>query len=213
MMEATFTCSLCGAAFNDAVSERDDRIDCQDSDFRVHANGIQLAYLIHTCPECGYTDHRHDGDLSDDCKEDIRTYLQQKRQTSEGGFLYTKKYVVYANLLLLRDMPSVEVADAYLKAAWIADDAGDTARSRTMRDKALAFYVKALAQDEVPPVELPVVQYMAGELNRRLGRFRESRYWFEKVETRDRHLETLCRQQAELARQENAAGSRIPSPL
>jgi uncharacterized protein (DUF2225 family) len=207
-----FTCMLCGSIFVDDVLERSGTIDGQDSDFRLHVTGLQpLAHMIHSCPRCGCLDYTHAERLSEEQKKSIEAYLQASRQAHTTGPLsQVEKYETLAGILTVLHRPDVDIAEAYLKAAWSAEDAGDTDNGSRFREQALGCYVRALAGESVSPMEIPVVTYLVGELHRRLGRFDEALQWFDNVDTRDKQLEALRCCQQDLACQKNSATSRIP---
>jgi uncharacterized protein len=206
-----FTCILCGSTFMDDVLERSGTIDGQDSDFRVRTTGLQpLSYMIHNCPRCGFMDYAHTDRLSDEQKKNIEAYLEAFRQERPAGPLsQVEQYETLAGIQSVLHKPEVDIAEAYLKASWSADDAGDTAKSRELKEKALRCFAQALESESVSPMEIPVVTYLTGELYRRLGRFDEALQWFGKVNTRDAQLEKLCHAQQELARQKSSANSLI----
>ena len=208
-----FTCMLCEKTFEDEVLEGADTLVGQDSDFRIHNNETQpLPYMVHTCPHCGCTGYRHDRALTPEQKNRVQECLDviaKKKQPCE--FNYAQKYEVLAQLLLAIDMPLQEIADAFLKASWAADDANAQEQSRRLKEYALKYFIKAIENEEVPAVELPVVTYLIGELNRRLGYYDTSMEWLRKVHTEDRQLALLCDQQAAMASDNDSGNAKIPA--
>ena len=209
-----FTCMLCGKPFEDDILEGVDRLAGQDSDFRIHNDEIQpLPYMIHTCPHCGCTGYRHDRALTPEQKHRVQECLAviaQKKQPCD--FSYAQKYEVLAQLLLAIDMPLQEIADAFLKASWSANDVNEQEQSRRLKEYALKYFIKAIENEEVPAVELPVVTYLIGELNRRLGYFDTALEWFATVKTADSQLALLCDQQAAMARANDPGNAQISPP-
>ncbi len=213
LIEENFTCMLCGKGFADSVLERTDNLKQQDTDFRIYAEGMQpLSYLVHACPFCGFADYKHDEKLTEDERVKLSEYLQTVcRETGAGGASDINQYEMLSEIFIMRRMPSMEIADAYMKAGWAADDEGNADKSILYKEKALQYIVQALEREEVPPVEQPVATYLAGELNRRLSRFDEALLWFSRVSTQDTQLERLCRQQAAMAEGRQAENAHIPT--
>ena len=208
-----FTCMLCEKPFEDDVLEGVDRLAGQDSDFRIHNNETQpLPYMVHTCPHCGCTGYRHDRALTAEQKRRVQECLDVIAQKkSPCDFSYAQKYEVLAQLLLAIDMPLQEIADAFLKGSWSADDSNEQEQSRRLKEYALKYFIKAIESGEVPAVELPVVTYLIGELNRRLGYFDTALEWLDKVMTADGQLAQLRDQQAAMARANDAGNAKIPA--
>lgn len=206
-----FSCALCGKDFDDDILVRPDMLESQDSDFRIHMRGPQpLDYLVHCCPACGYTDYRPGDPLPESEKKLVADRLQSLSVPLHADAVRcSEKYRVLAELEQARSLPAMDVADAWLKAAWAAEDEGDGARSTEFRQRSLEALLPAVDGECLSPMELPVAVYLTGELNRRLGRFDEAVQWFDRVTTADVHLARLCRQQQELARGCNAGNSRI----
>lgn len=206
-----FSCAVCGNDFEDDILVRPDMLESQDSDFRIHMRGLQpLAYLVHRCPACGYTAYRPGDPLPEPEKKLVADWLQSVESPLPADEVRcSEKYRVLAELEQARSFPAMDVADAWLKAAWAAEDEGDNVRSRQFRQRSLEVLLPAVDGECISPMELPVAVYLAGELNRRLGRFDDALHWFARVETADAHLARLCRQQQELASEKNAGNARI----
>ena len=105
----------------------------------------------------------------------------------------------------------METAQAYLKAAWMAEDETNIDSGNRFREHAKAYFAKALENHEVEEEEkVPVITYLVGELNRRLGRFSEAIEWFSRVKSEDLWLIKLCKQQEFLASIEKSVNTRMP---
>ena len=105
----------------------------------------------------------------------------------------------------------VETAQAYLKAAWMAEDEATIDWGNRFREHAKAYFAKALENHEVEEEKVPVITYLVGELNRRLGKFSEALEWFSRVKSEDLWLIKLCKQQEFFAFIEKSVNTRIPN--
>jgi len=215
LFEVEFTCALCGHTFEDPQVAGPAGPTMQDSEFRTDSLGSQLwIHLIHTCPSCGFTDYDHDVEFTDEERQRIGgflgDYLGGRAPAQLAG---SKRYEILGRGLEFRKKASDAIANAYLRAAWLADDEEQPECSRMFRMKALDFFIKGLVREEVPAQDVARCAYLIGELNRRLGRFDEALQWFKKVQTRSPIMKSLCRQQAILALQRSDEPAMIPPPL
>lgn len=202
-----FTCGFCGQKFTDKMIWSTNVMD-QDAELRPLTMGLDpLPYYVHACPHCGYTD----GDpaqLTDPEKVEIGKFLTAYRESHDGKVRSAGKYEVLANVYIIRKMPAEKIAFAYQRAAWMADDSQDEAAARRYRAATLEYLVKALENQEIEAKKRPTLIYLAGELNRRLGRFDEALQWFSRVEPNNPHLKELVSQQAALARKKDPGKDR-----
>jgi hypothetical protein len=63
----------------------------------------------------------------------------------------------------------------------------------------------------VDPEKVPLITYLVGELNRRLGKFDEALQWFSRVESNDSRLMELCNQQKFFATVRKSVNTRMPA--
>lgn len=103
----------------------------------------------------------------------------------------------------------MEIAQVYMKAAWMAEDESNLELGNRFRECAKGFLVRALETHEVEQGTTPVVTYLVGELNRRLGKFNEAAEWFSRVRSEDPRLAELCRRQEFLAFIQISVNARI----
>ncbi len=206
-----FACGFCGQKFKDKIIWSTNIME-QDTEFRPYAMGLDpLPYYVHTCPYCGYTDAGDQVKLSDQEKAKIGKFLTAYRQSHGDQVSQADKYEVLANTYLIRKMPSDKIAYAYQRAAWLADDGCDKAAAHKFRSATLEYLTKALEKSEIEAKMVPNLTYLAGELNRRLGRFDEVLQWFARVKPTGPSLEALVGQQTELARKKDARADRMPA--
>ncbi len=207
-----FVCVFCGQEFKDDVAVGSDTFSAQDTDFRTHSLGVKvIPNNVHTCPFCGFTDYLHEDKLEDEDRERILEYLDSYGPC-EGfqGLSPTKKFELLANIFKLRNRPSMEIAQVYLRAAWMAEDEANIELGIRFREYAEDYFVKALDNQEVEKEKTPSINYLVGELNRRVGRFDEALEWFSKVRSEDPRMIRLCKQQKYLASVRKAVNARMP---
>ena len=206
-----FTCGFCGQTFKDKIIWSTNVME-QDVEFRPYAMGVDpLPYYVHTCPHCGYANTGDQVELSDQEKAEIGKFLAAYRQSHGDQVGQAGKYEVLANIYLIRKMPADKIAYAYQRAAWLADDSRDEVAARKFRTATLEYLTKALEKSQIEAKMVPNLTYLAGELNRRLGRFDEALQWFARVKPTGPNLQDLVAQQTELARKKDARADRMPA--
>ncbi len=181
----------------------------KESDFCPRYLGANpLPNFLHVCEDCGFVgfeaDYRRFADTEDESSvEKIRKCLRglqwEKGQILTGANRYRRA----ALIAIYAGKTSAEIADLYLQATWCARmDGEDDDGQRQPRKKAVKYFELALASDEFAPDDLPVVHYLMGELNRRLGDEDKARTHFEKLDelsqTEDWLLEWRDRQRRSL---------------
>jgi hypothetical protein len=153
----------------------------------------------------------HQEPLENDERGRIEAYLNSCWfGVSPGSISPAQKYEWLANIFVLRNMPSIETAQTYLKAAWTAEDETNIDSANRFREHAKAYFAKALESHEMEEEKVPVITYLVAELNRRLGKFSEALEWFSRVKSEDLWLIKLCKQQEFLASIEKSVNSRMP---
>jgi len=214
LFKESFRCAFCNKLFKDYILGSTNTLGGMDTELRTYALGIQpLPSSTHSCQFCVFIDFTHDIKLSTEEKRKIGEYLKSYcLQRKPESFSSSEKYKIYANILKLRKMPSLSIANAYLNAAWTADDENNEL-SKEYRKEAIYFFIKALKNNEVICEEAAVVMYLIGELNRRLKNFSEAIEWFSKVTTEYEWLKKLCKRQKELALKKNSELSKISKKI
>ena len=158
----------------------------KDTDFcPKYLNGNPLPEFLHVCPECGFIGF----------EADYRTLTDEKTikrvNTLLAGFHWSKNQILggaerYRRAALIgiyAGKRSAEVADLYLQATWCSRMEGeDDDEQKGARRKAVTYFELALAAEEFSPDDMPVVQYLLGELNRRLGNDEKALKHFNKMD-------------------------------
>lgn len=208
--DAEFTCALCGAAFEDQHLSGVIPPGVQDTELRSYTVVDPWPYLLHTCPCCGFTDYDHCTKLGADDKERIRIFLGAYRGDSDpSAFAAWQRFEILARQYLIRSVPLWKVGYAYLRAAWMADDAAEDERAAAFRAEAIDCFVQALRGGDVPSNEIALTTYLVGELNRRIGRFDDALAWLQQVPQGTDRFEIVRAQQIDLARRGESCKVRL----
>jgi len=214
LLRKHFQCGVCGKGFEDDIRVGADESPVQDSDFRTHSQGVPTnPHTVHSCPACGFTDDLHEEELPQEERLEILEYLNSHGCFSRGQqpFSPARQYELQAGIAILRNRSSVEIAQAYLNAAWLAEDEPDIELGKSFRQQAEDYLVKALDNHEVDQKKAPLLTYLVGELNRRLEKFGEALEWFARVRSEDPRLLKLCRQQMFFASVGKSVNTRMPA--
>jgi uncharacterized protein (DUF2225 family) len=207
--QSDFSCAFCGQTFTDKII-RSTNVMGRDAEFRPRTMGLDpLPYYVHACPHCGFASRSEAVQLSEAERRDIGKFLAAYRESHTGGVSGAGKYEVLANIYILRKFPADKIAYAFQQAAWLADDSADDAAARRYRAATLEYLVKTLEDPAVEAKKLPILTYLAGELNRRLGRFDEALRWFARVKPDGPNLQELVAQQTQLAKKQDAGPDRV----
>jgi uncharacterized protein (DUF2225 family) len=206
--KGTFICAYCGKIFSDNKIESTNAFGGKDSEFRIYAIGGQpIPFFIHTCPNCGSPDEKsiwqlgnndYHKKLSDQEKVEIGKFLisyREEQKVTPNNFTPSQKYEVLANIYSILGNPSCKIAEAFLYAAWMADDEEKPERSKFLRKKAIDYFIKALDRKELTERQGQTITYLIGELYRRIGNYEQAILWFSKVKSDSKLLINLCEQQ------------------
>jgi uncharacterized protein (DUF2225 family) len=150
-----------------------------------YLDGNPLPSFLHVCPQCGFTGY----------EADYRSLAEEttiKRvQTLLAGFHWepgaelggAERYRRAALIAIYAGKRSAQVADLYLQATWCSRMEGEPDdEQKGARRKAVKYFELALAADDFSPDDLPVVHYLLGELNRRLGEDKKALSHFNKLD-------------------------------
>lgn len=213
--KGTFICAYCGKMFSDNILESTNAFGGKDSEFRVYAIGVQpIPFFIHTCPNCGSPDKKSlyrvgydEIGISDRQKEEIGKFLISYREDNKVNpeyFTASQKYEVLANIYSILGNPSCKIAEAFLYAAWMADDEEKPARSKFLREKSIEYFVRSLNSKELNERQSQTTMYLIGELYRRTGNYEQALYWLSKVKSDSKILIYLCKRQRQLCLSKNS---------
>jgi uncharacterized protein (DUF2225 family) len=184
LRQIELSCPICGNSFQSQAVVTTNAFGGKRTDFHERAAGTQpLAYLVHMCSECGYSggerDFTQEAEVSPLLKEHVLNELTPCVPFSSTG---SAKYEAAAKVAEWQGVEERNIADLLLRAAWCCVDEGDTEAERYFRRHAAWMFEKALDKyDGVTSDERAVLTYLVGELWRRIGDLKQSRFWFERV--------------------------------
>jgi uncharacterized protein (DUF2225 family) len=148
-------------------------------------HGITMGYaplpiMMNTCPNCGFSGYRQDfsGKLDKNLKSQIGTVITPLCQAEEMNA--GRRYELHAKIREMAGDNAWKLGQEYLKGAWAAFDE-QTANEAHLRQLAINYFQKALAEQLVPPNEEPNITYLIGELYRRIGEIEAAHRYFNQV--------------------------------
>ena len=167
-------CSLCGTVNQCGVLTSTNNFGGLDTEFRTHAVGWDpLNIYVATCSGCGYTAY----DLAKalppivvpKVKETVAKFFASEKLDRADVPTY-KQYELLACILKVKGNATEDVAEAFLRAAWMADDDDQKLMARYYRKKAAELLEEQLPteQDESTQAEQ---QFRLSEIYRRCGEF------------------------------------------
>ncbi|MBO8158361.1 DUF2225 domain-containing protein [Thermosyntropha sp.] len=214
-----YTCPLCKTNFSTlAVRSSAIYVERKESDFHTIYRGLNpLYYSIIVCPSCEYaaSSSSFAVELSPKIAEQIALALSQLKSENSPSMcgerdaktaLYTFQLAI--RTAQLKKAPPGEIAGLLLASAWIAREIGNHDLEYKFLKEALNKYMQAFTTgNKVGNLDEVQLIYLIGELNRRLGNYREAVNWFNKVITHKNiknspNIEKMAREQWSLAREE-----------
>lgn len=162
-----------------------------------------MHYVVHTCPLCGYTGTEVDYQTATLTLEDrifVFAQLLQRCMAWNVRFHAGHQYRLFAILKEREGWSNTVLGDLHLHAAWCSGDLGLDKDEMYYRGKAVHYYQKALAEDELCPQTRASRTYLVAEQFRRIGDQESSALWFdeaihEAAEAGDQRLVACATQQ------------------
>lgn len=217
LYDKKYTCPICGNAFaSKKMKSAACRVDRRDEDFCVvYKLDNPMHYEIIVCSHCGYAASENSFDnLSATEKKQIMTMLAGKvvnrsfcGERTINDALDSFKLALF--IAKQREAKRSTIAGLALKLAWIYREM-KCDKEEGFLDYALQNYMEAYNTEELPLGNLDgiSVQYLIGELSRRLGKYEEAIFWFNKAITNPERrsnprIEKLARDQWQLAKEQS----------
>lgn len=191
------TCPVCHFKFQVPwVSSREFRIGQRDGDLRPHYEGEHgLYHAIWACPRCRYAAYRDSFTrVNGDELEQLRKMLapdpvvdEQAVRTAAsppGWEEAVARHKLAISCYQIRKSPPSVLAGLYHQLAWLYREAGAEEQEKKYLAQALEKYIETFEKGKGKfPAQLgePGVLYLAGEISRRLGNYREAARWLEKA--------------------------------
>ena len=183
LSETQIQCPVCSRFFKTEIIMSTNQVG-QHTDFKPVVCGVfPYPFYILVCPSCGFSGYE------DDFKQRYQPAFREKARAQLSGRVAGKnvsgseKYLLAAWCYENLKRKKMEIADLYLRAAWCAEDEGDEKKEREVREKAAAFFEKALSCGDVPSEQRGAITYLVGELKRRIGKKEEAAGWFDRVKS------------------------------
>ncbi len=183
-MELEVECPCCGAKFDTHILTSTNTFGGQTTDFHQRAVGFEpLAFMISTCPDCGYTttgeNQRKNAPVGAALRERVNAEL--KPLVQEGVPDTPKQYEFAALIAEWRGDNDERIGDLYLRAAWCAAEFGPRSAENRYRLAAIDRFERTLDFETLPDDRRLTLSYLIGELYRRIDDVDAAREWFDRV--------------------------------
>jgi uncharacterized protein (DUF2225 family) len=199
-------CPRCGSKFNSKQIPVWIDFGIRNSELRQDFAGRAPQpepHSVCTCPACGKSD-----------------WMAQFPATSEEAVLNQSAltpHLQFRNAAMQAEQFTKDfynVATLYLYAAWSADDAKAHVQAKEYRLKAIETFSKSLKDVSCPVKERPTVEYLIGELYRRIGDFASAQAYLQEVLPRlPGKLAYMARKVMKLAAEENSDLNEFEKPV
>ncbi len=158
----------------------------KDADFCPrYTDGNPMPQFLHVCPDCGFVGFEADyRNLKEESRiKKVQNLLAGFRWVPGQSLSGAERFRRAALIAGYSGKRSAEVADLYLQATWCSRMEGEPDDDqKNARRKAIKYFELAMAAEEFGPDDLPVVHYLLGELNRRLGDTAKARKHFDQLD-------------------------------
>lgn len=180
----TCKCPVCEAVFMVRSVDSCGSHGC-DSDFRPHYWGPDpLEHFVHSCEACGFSGYpaNYAEGVSEGVIRKIRKFLTPRTRDLTRAHAPFFRYEFMALIYEWEDRNSLDVADSFLRASWVARARKNREKERLYQREAVRRFEEALEIGECPDQEQrAVVSYLVGDLHRRLNRRRRAETWFHRA--------------------------------
>jgi uncharacterized protein (DUF2225 family) len=217
LYEKSIKCPICNNSFSSKrLRSTACRIDKREEDFYTSYKGHNpMHYEILVCPNCGYAASETSYDsLSTKELTDIKELLSGKvinrsfcGERTVNDALDSFKLALF--IAKSREAKNSVIAGLSLKLAWIYREMKDE-KEKDFLEYALEYYKQAYDKESLPLGNLDEmsVQYLIGELSRRLNKLNDAVFWFNKaVSNPDRasnpRIEKMAREQWIAVKEQN----------
>ncbi|WP_232699828.1 DUF2225 domain-containing protein [Brevibacillus daliensis] len=226
LYEKKCECPFCSHAFTThKIRSRFIQVEKRDSDFCSYykdPNLNPLLYYVCVCPACGYSFTEH---FNKYFKPESQTIIQEKitskwENKNLGGKRTYKQAIDSYKLALVcaqvKGEPHITLASLCLRLAWLYRLINMSGNEKRFLELAIEEYKDSYLEGDYIRQEKPMsdvrILYEIGELLRRVKKFDEAVYYFNKViALRGKTIETgiinLAQEQWKVAREEKKAVS------
>ena len=192
LFDRTVECPVCAAKVRvRAVKKSALRVVSRDTDSMVTYQGINpLFYDIFVCNACGYaaTEKQFTQRMLKTHIDLIKQNISSRWRPKEYPPIYDadiaiERYKLALLNCIVRKAKNSEIALLCLKLGWICRVKGDQENEIKYLTQAQVGLKEALAK-ESPPIagmDGDSVEYIIGELSRRIGNYKDAPFWFGRV--------------------------------
>ncbi|MDF2532176.1 MAG: hypothetical protein K0Q65_1757 [Clostridia bacterium] len=190
LYEKSIKCPICNNSFSSKrLRASACRIEKRDEDFCTVYKGYNpMHYEVLVCPHCGYaaSDNSFDN-LSNNEKNAVKEILSGKvinrsfcEERTVNDALDSFKLALF--IAEARSAKDSVIAGLALKLSWIYREMKDE-KENDFLQYALKYYKQAYDKENLPLGNLDEisVQYLLGELSRRLSNLNDAVFWFNKA--------------------------------
>ncbi|HYE09748.1 MAG TPA: DUF2225 domain-containing protein [Patescibacteria group bacterium] len=217
LYEKSIKCPICNNSFSTKrLRASACRVEKRDEDFCTFYKGYNpMHYEVLVCPHCGYAASENSFDnLSTNEKNAIKEILSGKvinrsfcDERTINDALDSFKLALF--IAEARSAKDSIIAGLSLKLSWIYREMKDEKESDFLQH-ALKYYKQAYDKEDLPLGNLDEisVQYLIGELSRRLSNLNDAIFWFNKAVSnperkKNPRIEKMAREQWMVIKEQN----------
>ena len=185
------TCPVCGKVISLPVAKSSyARIKRRDTDFYIEYEKINpYFYDIWLCTECGYAALKKDFEnIKRSNIEIIKQTISKRWVARKYPDIYDVNIAIERFKMALLNYCAINSKDSQqgyvcLKLSWMYRLKGDAENEKSFQQRALISFGNAYSKENFPlfGMDKPTVQYLIGELNRRLGNTEDAMRWLGEV--------------------------------
>lgn len=184
MLSEECKCALCGAINQYNSLSSTNNFGGLDTEFRSYAMGADpLTAYLQTCAVCGYTSYDLGKNLTPKAMETVRAIVEKfysVEKCNKKQMLPYKQYELAALIMKARRAAGENVAETFLRAAWMADDHEQSLLAKHYRKSAADILSKKLPEEKDLSTQAEQMFRLA-EIYRRSGEFQLSLDTQEKI--------------------------------
>lgn len=191
LYDKTIVCPICGKeSKNRTVKKSSFKVESRDSDSMIHYSGVNPSlYEVTYCTECGYAAlPLYFGKATPKIVEAVQNNISQKWVKPVYPEIFDENFAVKQLMLALHNAvvkggPDSEKGLLCLKLSWIYRLLGDAENERRFQEQTVMCFEKAYMSEHFPAAGMDeyTMQYIVGELSRRLGDEDKALSFFSKV--------------------------------
>jgi len=176
-------CPLCATAVDRVITAAAIEYEL-DTDYKVVKASFNVyPYVLTACPKCSYATYSANfhKELTTDDKKALEEGLDEVRKEFKSEWEIPISHVIRAAGASHRALKSEAgtLYEIYLLGSYLAREAADATAERDMQRRAIEHLVLAIEKEE--KFQTPKNRYMAGEIHRRLGNYKQALEWYAKA--------------------------------